>query len=74
MTSEDIKHQLIIIIISLAPKHAREQETHPPWVKKKKKKKKKEFCLDSNDCGFICAGVNFVDGYKWHALFYLSCL
>ena len=28
----------------------------------------------SNDCGFICAGVNFVGGYKWHALFYLSCL
>ena len=29
--------------------------------------KKKEFHLDSNDCGFICAGVNFVGGYKWHA-------
>ena len=24
--------------------------------------------------GFICAGVNFVGGYKWHALFYFSCL
>ena len=23
-----------------------------------------EFRLDSNDCGFICAGVNFVGGYK----------
>ena len=30
--------------------------------------------LSANDCGFICAGVNFVGGYKWHALFYLSCL
>ena len=63
---------------NLAPKHARKHETHPPRVKKKKKKKKeeeeKEFRLDSNDCGFICAGVNFVGGYKWHALFYLSCL
>ena len=36
--------------------------------------KEKEFRLDSNDCGFICAGVNFVGGYKWHALFYFSCL
>ena len=35
---------------------------------------KKKSRLDSNDCGFICAGVNFVAGYKWHALFYLSCL
>ena len=48
---------------NLAPKHARKHETHPPR-KKKKKKKKEEFRLDSNDCGFICAGVNFVGGYK----------
>ena len=37
------------------------------WRKllEKKKKKKKEFRLDdSNDCVFICAGVNFVGGYK----------
>ena len=33
----------------------------------------KEFCVHSNDC-FICAGVNFIGGYKWHALFYLNCL
>ena len=46
---------------NLAPKHARKHETHPPRVKKKKKKK---FRLDSNDSGFICAGVNFVGGYK----------
>ena len=46
---------------NLPPKHVRKQETHPPGVKKKKKK---EFRLDSNDCGFICAGVNFVGGYK----------
>ena len=32
--------------------------------------KKKEFQLSSNDCGFICAGVNFVSSYKWHTLFY----
>ena len=30
------------------------------------------FRLDSNDCGFICAGVNFVGGYKWHSLFYFE--
>ena len=31
----------------------------------KKKKKKEEFRLDdSNDCVFICAGVNFVGGYE----------
>ena len=46
---------------------------------------KKEFRLDSNDCGFICAGVNKKQnktktknkkngGYEWHALFYLSCV
>ena len=53
------------------PKHARKHETHPPRVLKKKKEKKKkgwgwerEFCPDSNDCGFVCAGVNFVGGYK----------
>ena len=43
---------------NLAPKHARKHETHPPRLKKK------EFRLDSNDCGFVCAGVNFVGGYK----------
>ena len=42
----------------LTPKHARKHETHPPRVKQK------EFRLDSNDCGFICAGVNFIGGYK----------
>ena len=53
----------------LAPKYARKHETlHPPRVYEK------EFRLESNDCGFIRAGVNFVGGYKWHALFYLSCL
>ena len=46
-------------------------------MKKKRdreKKKKKEFRLDSNDCGFICAGVSFVGGYEGHAYFDLSCL
>ena len=52
------------------PKHARKHETHPPMVKKKEKESR----LDSDDCGFICAGVNFAGGYKFHALFYLSCL
>ena len=52
------------------PKHARKHETHPPRVLKKKKKRGegggggREFCPDSNDCGFVCAGVNFVGGYK----------
>ena len=44
---------------NLAPKHAHKHEAHPPWVKKEK-----EFRLDSNNCGFVCAGVNFVGGYK----------
>ena len=35
---------------------------------------KKKFRLNSNDRGFICAGVNFVGGYNSHALFYVSCL
>ena len=45
---------------------------YPPEQKKKKKKKRRrrrrieEFRLDSNDCLFvlICAGINFVGGYK----------
>ena len=49
-------------LLNLAPKLARKHETHPPQVKNKGGKK--EFRLDSNDCGFICAGVNFVGGYK----------
>ena len=40
---------------SRAKGNARKHETHPPRVKKEEK----EFRLDSNDCGFICAGVNF---------------
>ena len=39
------------------PKHAHKHEAHPPRVKK-------ELRLDSNNCGFIRAGVNFVGGYK----------
>ena len=46
-------------ISNLAPKHARKHQTNPPRVKKRE-----EFRLDSNDCGFLCAGVNFVGGYK----------
>ena len=45
---------------NLAPKQARKHEPHPPQVKINKK----EFHLDSNDCGFICAGVNFVASCK----------
>ena len=55
---------------NLAPKYACKHEMLPSRVYKKRK----EFCLDSNDCGFICAGVNFVGSYKLHTLFYLSCL
>ena len=42
------------------PKHARKHETHPLRVNKERN----EFRLDSNNCGFICVGVNFVGGYK----------
>ena len=45
---------------NLAPKHARKHETHAPRVKKKKKVLSRFI----RDCGFICAGVNFVGGYK----------
>ena len=54
-------------LLNIAPKHACKHETHPPRVKKKKKRKK--FRFDSNDCGFVCAGVNFVGDYKRHVLF-----
>ena len=53
MVSVDVKHH--IYLLSLAPKHTRKHETHPPRVKK-------EFRLDSNDFG--CAGVYFVGGCK----------
>ena len=46
---------------SVAPKHARKHEhIHPGY---KKKKKKSSVSIQT----IICAGVNFVGGYKWHA-------
>ena len=62
MVSVDVKHH-VYLLTNLAAKHARKHEAPPP-----------QFRLDSIACGFICAGVNFAGGYKWHALFYLSCL
>ena len=44
------------------PKHPGKHEKHPPRVKKREKSK--EFRLDSNDFGFICAGVSNVVSYK----------
>ena len=41
--------------------HVNMRRIHPGL---KKEKEKKEFHLVSNDCGFICAGVNFVGGYE----------
>ena len=42
----------------MASKHARKHEARPPLVKY-------EFdCLDSDDFGFICAGVSNVGGYE----------
>ena len=56
---------------NLAPKHAREQENaSTTGNKKKREKKREEFRLDSNDCGFICTGVYFVGGYKWHLVLF----
>ena len=55
----------------MAPKHPRKHETPPPRVKKKKEeeerekeRKKEKFRLDSNNFGFICAGVSNVVSYK----------
>ena len=42
----------------MASKHARKHEVRPPRVEKKK------FRLDSNDFGFICAGVSNVSIIK----------
>ena len=36
----------------------RKHEAHPQRVKMKEIKNKKEFRLDSNNLGFICAGLN----------------
>ena len=49
MVSVDVKHHVYL----LAPKHAREHETHPLTQGKKKK-----FRLDWNGLGFIWAGVS----------------
>ena len=56
---KDVVNQCLEFGSNLAPKHTRKHETHPPRVKKER-----EFRLDSSDCGFIYAGVNFVGGYK----------
>ena len=41
----------------MASKHAGKHEARPPGAKD-------EFCFDSNDFGFICAGVSDMGGYK----------
>ena len=41
----------------MTPKHARKYEVRPP-------RGRKEFRLDSDDLGFICAGVSIMGGYK----------
>ena len=58
---------------SLAPKHPRKHETHPPRVKKREKKKKVP-SLFKRLWFLICTGVNFVGGYKWQTLFSLNYL
>ena len=46
-------------------KEKKEEEKNEEKKKREKKEKKREeFHLDSNYCGFICAGINFVGGYK----------
>ena len=57
----------VTVEANLAPKHARKHEAHPPRVKK-------EFCLDSNDFGFIWAGVSTMVSYKTNDWYNLSCL
>ena len=42
----------------MVSKQLRKHEAHPPRVKMKEIKNKKEFRLDSNNLGFIYAGVN----------------
>ena len=42
----------------MVSKQLRKHKAHPPRVKTKEIKNKKEFRLDSNNLGFICAGVN----------------
>ena len=54
------------LYIIIASKHARKYEARPPQVKNTKKK----FRLDSNDFGFICAGVSNVGGYEGNAWCY----
>ena len=46
----------------MASKHARKHEARPLRVKKKVGGE--GFLLDSNDFGFICAGVSSMGGYE----------
>ena len=53
----------------LPPNSARKKERKPKKKERKKKKKRekkkeKKFRLESNDAGFICAGVSSVRGYE----------
>ena len=63
-----LRKVLIIMSVKAAKRQSTHEkgETHPHRLKKRRKKRrrKKEFRLDSNDCGFICAGVNFVGSYS----------
>ena len=69
---------------SIASRHTRKHETHPPRILKKEKEKagsgegwgreKEDFRLDSNDFSSICTGVNNVISYERNVWYYLSCL
>ena len=55
----------------MASKHARKLEARPPRVEEKIRK---EFRLDSNEFGFICAGISNVSSYERSAGYNLSCM
>ena len=56
------------LVTALRKVTLRKHETHPPRFKKKGSS------VSIQTTGFICAGVSFVGGCKWHALFYLISL
>ena len=55
------------VLIRLWKQHSVQARTQTSGASAPGKKKRKEFRLDSNDLGFICAGVSNVGDYKGNA-------
>ena len=55
-------------------KEERKKKKKKKEEEKKEEEEEEEFYLDSNDFGFVCAGVINMSGYQRNARYSLSCL